>query len=68
MKGPGKYDDICTAAREAANARAAVVIIFGGNKGPGFSVQGDVESLVLLPRILRNLADDIEKDTKRLAQ
>lgn len=37
--GPGKYDYICTMAREAAQAQAAMVIIFDGAQGSGFSIQ-----------------------------
>jgi hypothetical protein len=37
--GPGKYDYICTMAREAAQAQAAMVIIFDGTQGSGFSIQ-----------------------------
>ena len=37
--GPGVYDEICTFAREAANAQVAIVLILGGNLGNGFSVQ-----------------------------
>jgi hypothetical protein len=37
--GPGKYDDICTVAREMAKADGAIVIIIDGERGSGFSVQ-----------------------------
>lgn len=37
--GPGKYDDICTVARESAKASAAIVIILDGVSGSGFSCQ-----------------------------
>jgi len=60
--GPGKYDDICTAARIAANAQAVVLIIAGGNQGAGFSVQAyDPGMLRGLPAVLRDVADEIEK-------
>lgn len=39
MLGPGKYDDLCTTVRTMASAKLAAVIVLGGDKGNGFSVQ-----------------------------
>lgn len=39
--GPGKYDDMCTMVREATGAQAVVVVIVGGSRGDGFSVQAE---------------------------
>jgi hypothetical protein len=39
MIGPGKYDDACTLVREMTDATCAVVVVIGGSKGSGFSVQ-----------------------------
>jgi hypothetical protein len=65
--GPGKYDAICTQAREQAEAEAALLVILGGNKGSGFSVQVQVHAnmvlLRALPALLRDVADQIEKDS-----
>jgi hypothetical protein len=62
--GPGKYDDACTAARIATQARAAVLIVTDGNRGSGFSVQAHDPAFVLaLPMLLRRVADDIEAQT-----
>ena len=61
-QGPGKYDDICTEARVAASAEAVVLIVLGGEKGSGFSVQaieGDITRR--LPALLRSVADEIER-------
>jgi hypothetical protein len=63
--GPGKYDDLCTLVREKAGVDedgAAVVIIIGGNKGPGFCVQATLEASMLLPDILESVAKQIRKD------
>jgi len=64
--GAGKYDHICTVARESTQATAVVVIILEGNKGSGFSVQADagVNSAVLtdLTAMLRVIANQIEMD------
>jgi hypothetical protein len=59
--GPGKYDALATKAREEAMAAAVLLIVIGGNKGSGFSVQtADLIVLAALPAILRDLANDIE--------
>jgi hypothetical protein len=64
MQGPGKYDDLATMVREQAKAKGVIVIVFGGDKGAGFSVQGDLETMLALPKILRSTADQIEQDLK----
>jgi hypothetical protein len=61
---PGKYDDLCTHVREQACADGAVVVIFGGKFGSGFSVQvGDRAPNLArkLPEILRAMARQIEE-------
>jgi hypothetical protein len=63
MDGPGKYDDICTEVREKAEANTAIVIIIGGKRGHGFSVQTHSQTLLPgIPHVLRNIADQIAKD------
>ena len=59
--GPGKYDDLCTYVREQAKAEAAIVVVIGGAKGGGFSVQAPLEIQLGLPALLRKLAQDIEQ-------
>lgn len=59
--GPGKYDDVCTRVREEEGATAVAVIIAGGKRGGGFSVQSSSLSFIgILPAILREAADQIE--------
>jgi hypothetical protein len=60
FNGPGKYDDLCTAAREAARAQGAILLIFGGDKGHGFQVQASIDVVLKLPELLRTLAQQIE--------
>ncbi len=60
--GPGKYDDICTLAREAASAEGAVLMIIKGNLGGGFSIQVPPEMLPNLPKLLETMANEIRKD------
>lgn len=61
--GPGKYDDVCTMAMMSTKAEAALVIIIGGDKGHGFSLQGtDITILRNLPAILEDVAQQIRRD------
>jgi hypothetical protein len=64
-RGPGKYDELCTYVREQANASAAMVIVLGGDKGPGFSVQADPVWLLALPDMLEAMARDIRADMRK---
>ena len=60
--GPGKYDALATYVREETNAESVVVIVMNGNRGAGFSVQGNPEVLPALPDILEHIASTIRKD------
>lgn len=61
-KPPGKYDTICTFARVSAAAKGAVLVIYEGSQGSGLSVQCDARLIKALPAVLRQVADDIERD------
>lgn len=58
--GPGKYDDICSKAREEAQASGLIAVFFDGKYGSGFCVQAPLDVQLNLPKLLRRLADDIE--------
>lgn len=60
--GPGKYDALCTHVRNEAKARGAIVIVWGGEHGSGFSVQIAPEDTIEIPRALRRIAKEIEHD------
>jgi len=62
MIGPGKYDQLCTEAREKAKAHGALLIIIEGAIGWGFACQCSPEILARVPAMLRYLAADIERD------
>lgn len=73
MNGPGKYDHLCTIVREITEARIAVVIVVGGNKGHGFEMQHSAENLEeaktdlrYFVGSLRDMADVIEKDIENI--
>lgn len=63
--GAGKYDDLCTHVREQSDARVAIVIIVGGNKGSGFSCQSDDAAVLLkVPDMLEDMARSIRADNE----
>lgn len=64
MIGPGKYDDLCTYVRTESQG-AVILIVIGGTKGTGFSVQADLLTVASLPKILRDTANLIEQDMKQ---
>jgi len=66
FEGAGKYDDECTALRQALKAEGVVLIISGGAKGQGFSVQAPLMFLLHLPQVLRGVADEIDDQVKAL--
>lgn len=66
MIGAGKYDDDLTAVRMKLHATGAVLIVFDGPHGPGFSVQAPLPLLVGLPIVLRELANAVERDVQRM--
>lgn len=59
--GPGKYDDACTHARLSTNAQACILVVIGGEKGSGFSVQGPPDVTAQLPTILEHMAKQIRE-------
>lgn len=64
-EGPGKYDELCTEAREKAKSIGAVLMIFDGEKGWGFSVQMPPRFMAQLPALLRDMANKVEHDLPR---
>lgn len=62
--GPGKYDDLATIVRERAgigDQGGVIVIVFGGNRGNGFSMQADLATTLLVPDVLEDVAEQIRK-------
>lgn len=62
--GPGKYDELCSYVREQTGAEAAIVIVFGGRLGDGFSMQSagwdTAENVAkVLERVLGQLRADV---------
>lgn len=59
--GPGKYDNACAEARKLTGG-STLLIVFGGVKGHGFSAQVDIAAWAAIPKVLRDVADQIERD------
>lgn len=66
--GPGKYDEEATLVMERTKAHGVVLVVINGDKGSGlttkddFAVLGTLPVMVMLPTILRSIADQIESD------
>jgi molybdopterin synthase catalytic subunit len=60
--GSGKYDDLCTYVREKAEAKGAIVIVIGGNRGEGFECQLDYVTMMKIPDMLEWIAEQIRDD------
>jgi hypothetical protein len=62
--GPGKYDPECTAVRLATRAETVILVVIGGDRGNGFSVQAlahdERESAMSVVKALRVMANEIE--------
>lgn len=62
--GPGKYDDEVTKVMKSTEAQGVVLIVIGGNKGEGFSMQATLDITLALPSILKTIAEQLEADVK----
>lgn len=58
--GPGKYDEEVTKLRDQVQAKGILLIVLGGARGTGFSAQLSVADMLLIPDMLRSMADQIE--------
>lgn len=63
--GPGIYDALATRVREQTGAEAVLLLIVGGNKGSGMSVQGRLDKLWLLAPALHQAADNMGQQFPR---
>ena len=63
MIGPGKYDKACTMVREMTDAACAMVVVIGGNKGAGFSMQtADSVNVAAIASLLEHIAKQLRED------
>jgi len=66
--GPGRYDDLCTEIREKAEAEGVILLIFNGKHGQGFCCQLPMPHTLMVPHLLREVADQIEEEMKGVKQ
>jgi hypothetical protein len=68
-EGPGKYDDVATIVRVTTMSKAVIVVVFEGIFGSGFSVQSEGSDMTKeMPYILRQMAEQIEKDFENISE
>jgi hypothetical protein len=63
--GPGKYDDLCSYVRAQAgiaDSGGVAVIVINGNRGSGFSVQGDLATTLAMADILEATVKHMRAD------
>lgn len=60
--GPGKYDNECTQVRTNTKATGVLLVVLGGDKGNGFSVQAPLAVQHELPVMLELIARGIRAD------
>jgi len=60
--GPGKYDHLCTYVRVRSEAHAVAIVVIGGNKGNGFSIQAEADLMPFLPDLLETIARTMRGD------
>ena len=66
MIGAGVYDDLTTVIRDKTQAEGVVLMIFGGNRGSGFSVQAPAEIMAKLPELLEAAAMGVRSDMEQI--
>lgn len=65
--GGGAYEPECRATLASSNAKIAIVIVIGGDRGNGFSVAGlpgYEREVMKVPDLLRKVADSIEQQQR----
>jgi hypothetical protein len=59
---PGRFDMVCSSVQQSTEAKCAAVIVIGGECGSGYSIAGSFDAQLLLPDILRKMADVLERE------
>ncbi len=66
MIGPGKYDQVCTDVRKHLRAAGVILVVCNGHQGSGFSAQLPIHLMRTMPKLLRDLAAQIEAESLTL--
>jgi hypothetical protein len=64
----GLFDIVCSEVQQSTDARCAAVIVIGGASGSGYSIAGSFDAQLLLPDILRKMADVLERQQAQRRQ
>jgi hypothetical protein len=69
--GPGKYDGEATWVQARTQATGVLLMIVDGNKGNGFSIasfdiQATLDITLVLPKLLREMANQIEQEISKM--
>ena len=64
----GLFDLVCSEVQQTTDARCAAVVVIGGASGSGYSIAGSFDAQLLLPDILRKMADVLERQLARRRQ
>jgi hypothetical protein len=67
-KDGGIYKEEGAKIKEELQAEAIIMLVLKGKRGDGIFVSSNVESLAIMPRILRTLANELESDLIRFVQ
>lgn len=68
MFGPGRYAAQCNQVLIESHADAVLLVVFNGDKGSGFEVHGKQGVVVDVPAILREMANVIEQEDKKIKE
>jgi hypothetical protein len=60
--GASKYDGECQALQEATSGKLVLIMIVDGNKGNGIACRGLPSLIVQVPQLLRQYADQLERE------
>lgn len=61
LLGGGSYEAEAVELKERIKAEGVVLLVKGGDRGDAFEIALDAEGIRVLPRVLRELADTIER-------
>jgi len=63
--GPGKYDYQLSQALKDVDARQGILVVLDGARGPSFCMQLEPANAILVPVMLRDIADKLDADMYR---
>lgn len=66
--GPGRYEKETAELRAKIGAAGVILIVCRGHSGDGFEIQMPDTIIALIPTVLREIADKMEADLKRIQE